>query len=60
MRISKLYESLIVFFIHLKLELLTQFPASNDEKYNYLFYKDISNIELAEHLPKTILLNSLI
>ena len=26
----------IVIFIHLKLELLTQFPASNDEKYFYL------------------------
>ena len=25
-----------LFFIHLKLELLTQFPASNDEKYLYL------------------------
>ena len=24
-----------LFFIHLKLELLTQFPASNDEKYVY-------------------------
>ena len=27
---------LFLFFIHLKLELLTQIPASNDEKYGYL------------------------
>ena len=31
---------------HLKLELLTQFPASNDEKYYYLWKLVISNIEL--------------
>ena len=29
-------ECLYLFFIHLKLELLPQFPASNDEKYFYL------------------------
>ena len=29
-----------LFFIHLKLELLTQFPASNDEKYFYLWKID--------------------
>ena len=39
-----------LFFIHLKLELLTQFPASNDEKYFYLWNKS-----LAEHLPLNIL-----
>ena len=32
---------LILFFIHLKLELLTQFPVSNDEKYNYFWKKNI-------------------
>ena len=31
-----LLNCLVLFFIHLKLELLTQFPASNDEKYFYL------------------------
>ena len=29
-------ELLQLYFRHLKLELLTQFPASNDEKYYYL------------------------
>ena len=38
-----LMNGLFKFFIHLKLELLTQFPASNDEKCDYnniieLFY----------------------
>ena len=36
-------------FRHLKLELLTQFPASNDEKYNYLW-----KINMCEN---TILIN---
>ena len=31
-----------LFFIHLKLELLTQFPASNDEKHFYLWKINIS------------------
>ena len=30
-------ELVILYFRHLKLELLTQFPASNDEKYLYFF-----------------------
>ena len=30
-------ELLFLFLIHLKLELLTQFPASHDEKYLYLY-----------------------
>ena len=33
-------------FRHLKLELLTQFPASNDEKYYYLWKTDIPKIKL--------------
>ena len=33
---SLLLHCLLLFFIHLKLELLTRFPASNDEKYFYL------------------------
>ena len=33
-RASDLFVSF--FFVHLKLELLTQFPASNDEKYIYV------------------------
>ena len=49
-----------LFFIHLKLELLTHFPASNDEKniYHVIYEKRdtvISNIELldyTDHLPK--------
>ena len=32
----------ILFFNHLKLELLTQFQASNDNKY-FLFFKDKSS-----------------
>ena len=39
-------------FRHLKLELLTQFPASNDEKYWI--------IGLTKHLPNTILSNLVI
>ena len=35
-----------LFFIHLKLELLTQFPASKDEKYFYLWKINISQIEI--------------
>ena len=35
-----LLNCLFPFFIHLKLELLTQFPASNDEK--YIFYERIA------------------
>ena len=31
---------------HLKLELLMQFPASNDEKYHYLCGINICNIDL--------------
>ena len=37
-------------FRHLKLELLTQFPASNDEKYYYLWEIDMSKIKLLDHL----------
>ena len=37
---------LFLFFIHLKLELLTQFPASNDEMYFDLSKIAISNNEL--------------
>ena len=33
-------------FRHLKLELLTQLPASNDGKYLYLLKKDIAQIAL--------------
>ena len=35
-----------LFLNHLKLELLTQFPASNDEKYFYLWKINISQIEI--------------
>ena len=45
-------------FRHLKLELQTQFPASNDEKYRY-FFKNIHVLNwvilLTEHLPQTVL-----
>ena len=41
---------LSLFFIHLKLELLTQFPAPNDEKYYYLSKIDISQIEVFDEL----------
>ena len=37
-------------FRHLKLELLTQFPASNDEKYYYLWKIDMSKINLLDQL----------
>ena len=43
-----LLNCLLPFFIHLKLKLLTQFPASNDEKYIYLKKIDISNIKLSD------------
>ena len=36
---------LVVFIIHFKMELLTQFPALNDEKYVY-----VCDIEIA-HIP---------
>ena len=35
-------------FRHLKLELLTQFPASNDEKCYYLLKIDMSEIKLLD------------
>ena len=41
-------ESFASIFSHSKLELLTQFPASNDEKYLYFGKIDISNIELLD------------
>ena len=37
-------------FRHSKLELLTQFPASNDEKYYYLWKKYMSKIKLLDQL----------
>ena len=37
-------------FRHLKLELLTQFPASNDEKYYYLWKINMSKIKVLDHL----------
>ena len=37
-------------FRHLKLELQTQFPASNDEKYYYLWKIDMSKIKLLDQL----------
>ena len=39
-----------LYFCHLKLELLTQFPASNDEKYHYVWKIGMSNIELLDQL----------
>ena len=39
-------ELFVSIFRHLKLELLTQFPASNDEKYLYLRKINIFIIEL--------------
>ena len=46
-------------FRHLKMELLTQFPASNDEKYYYFLKIDLSKIKLLDQLSifvlKTIL-----
>ena len=48
---------LLLFSIHLKLELLPQFPASNDKKY-FIFMKNshIPNliICLTEHISQTI------
>ena len=44
---------MFLFFIHLKLELLTQFPASNDEKYVYLWKMAITEIELFDYLAST-------
>ena len=44
-------------FRHLKLELLTQFPASNDEKYLYSWknrHLQYQIIVLTKHLPKDI------
>ena len=43
-------ELLFLFLILFKQELLTQFPASNDEKYLYLSKIDSSNIELLDNL----------
>ena len=42
--INNLYHTQLTarIFRHLKLELLTQFPASNDEKYLYFWKVDIS------------------
>ena len=37
-------------FRHLKLELLKQFPASDDKKYHYLWKIDMSNIKLFDQL----------
>ena len=58
-----LLNCLFLFFIHLKLELLTQFPASNDENI-FIFMKDrhlqYCRIGLTRHLPKNILLNVVI
>ena len=41
-------ELFVCVFIHLKLELLTQFPASNDEKYLIYGKMDVSNIGLLD------------
>ena len=38
----------VTIFRHLKLKLLTQFSASNDEKYDYLRKIDISSIEVLD------------
>ena len=37
-------------FRHLELELLAQFPASNDEKYYYLLKIDMSKIKLLDQV----------
>ena len=37
---------LFLFFIHLKPKLLTQFPASNDQKYLFIWKRDITKFEL--------------
>ena len=46
-----------LFFMHLKLELLTQFPAPNDENI-YIYAKNIRLqnviIRLTKHLPQNI------
>ena len=47
-----------LFFIHLKLELLTQIPAPNDEKYYYLCkHIRLQNVffGLTKHTPQNIL-----
>ena len=41
-------ELFAVIFRHLKLELLTQFPTSNDEIYSYIWEINISYIELLD------------
>ena len=41
-----LLNCILVFLINLKLELLTQFPASNDETFFYLWKIGISKIEI--------------
>ena len=41
-----------MFIFHLKMELLTQFPDSNDETYFYLFETGIT-IELLDYLSTT-------
>ena len=59
----KLFAELFAYFFHLsKLQLLTQFPASNEEK-NYIFEKtrhlQYWVVGLTEHLPN-IMLNSVV
>ena len=39
---------LFLFFIHLKMELVTQFPASNNKIYLYLWKIYFSNIEVSD------------
>ena len=46
MLIRVLLNCLFIFFIHLKLEFLKQFPASNDKKYFHLWEIHISKIAL--------------
>ena len=58
-----LLNCLFLFFIHLKLELLTQFPASNDEKENIFMKMVISQAELFDKLTiyhKVILLSGIV
>ena len=43
-----IFHHLIIIFHHL--ELLTQFPASNNEKYYYLWKIDMSKIKLLDQL----------
>ena len=60
LKIVKCWLMLSSFLCHLKLELQTQFPASNDEKYVYFFKYFLSwIIWKTEHLPQTILYISL-